>query len=229
MDYADKFTETASIIGEPGRAKMLWYLLDGRARTATELAVLAGISAQSASNHLSKMMDAGLLRVDVQGRHRYYSFRDDETAYAIEALANLIAPYSIKKINKAEPAHKDIMLARTCYDHLAGRLGVEITTFLCRKKIISPEAGNFTLSQNGEKWFEDFGLDITDIKKKKRAFVKPCIDWTERRPHLAGALGAALLNFMLNNDWLRKANDSRKITVTPKGVLKFYKNFEISV
>ena len=227
MNAQQKFITNALIIGEQARASMLWSLLDGRAYTATELAAIANISRQSASNHLSKMLDNGLLIVLTQGRHRYYSFANDDVAYAIESLANLIPEFKLRKEKKDSKEKSGIYFARTCYDHLAGELAVKITDSLIENKIIITKGDQFELSSKGDSHFNSLGINIESLKGKRRSVTKACLDWTERRPHLAGSLGAELLNFMLKKDLIRRVKNSREIIVTPGSLFEMKKIFKI--
>ncbi|HEY8917304.1 MAG TPA: winged helix-turn-helix domain-containing protein [Chitinophaga sp.] len=211
----------ASLIGEPVRARMLWSLLDGRAYTATELSLFADTSPQNASMHLSKLVQADLLKVSAQGRHRYYSFARDEVAYAIEALANLVPPQNTKK-QKAPEKASPIKHCRTCYDHLAGKAGVMITDSLLAKQYLQEKDNTYTVSPAGQAWFAALQIDITSLQKKRRVLARPCLDWSERRYHLAGTLGAALLSKMLEADWVRSTQHSRAIVITGTGQRSMY-------
>ena len=153
METGNLFSEIATIIGEPARATMLWNLLDGRAYTAGELAIVSNTSPQSASNHLTKLVDTGFLKVEKQGKHRYYRLAGTEVAYAIEAIANLIPG---KKITREQPFFKngDIQFCRTCYDHLAGKIAVDITRSLLRQKFLNIKGDRYQVSKKGGVWFE---------------------------------------------------------------------------
>ena len=225
MEVEEQFSQLASLIGEPARAKILWNLLDGRAFTATELSLLAEVSPQSASMHLNKLTQASLLKVEHQGRHRYYALASREVAYAIEALAGLLATEKSPKIAGTLP-NGHIKYCRSCYDHLAGKIGVAITDKLIHNKLILPEsspAGNkgtaagYHLTPAGLQWFTQLGIDVAELKAQRRIFTRQCLDWSERRPHLAGSLGAALLTSLLKLGWLRKTRNSRALVVTGLG------------
>lgn len=224
----DQFIKTASLIGDPTRASILWALLDGRAFTATELAVAANTSPQNISMHLGKLLDADLLCVEKQGRHKYYRFSNKEVAYALEGMANLIPNKKVSSDNKKEN-YPPIKFCRTCYDHLAGKIGVALTDSLLEQKIIVEKNNAFEISEEGEKWFSDFGINVEEAQKQKRIFLKPCLDWSERRNHISGSIGALLLNKMINEDWLRKTKNSRAIIVTAKGEKELLKYFKIVV
>ena len=220
MDADEQFSQIASLIGEPARAKMLWHLLDGRAFTATELAMVADVSPQSASMHLNKLSQAGLLDMEQQGRHHYFRFASHEVAYAIEAIASLLP--TRKTISK-EPVLRNghIRYCRTCYDHLAGKTGVELTDSLVRRRLILPAGAQYSVTASGASWFGSLGIDTGELKILRRSFAGQCLDWSERRHHLAGSLGPALLEKMLADDWLRKTKHSRVIIVTARGEKNF--------
>jgi DNA-binding transcriptional ArsR family regulator len=220
------FGHIASLIGEKSRAIMLWNLLDGRAYTATELAVAAELSFQSASNHLSQLLNAGLLAVEKQGRHKYYRFANDRVAQTIENIAGLMPVSSLtRSINIANPS--GIKYARTCYDHLAGKIGVRLTHALLQQKILTPYNDRYEVTHAGNTWFENVGIDIAATQKQNRKFAYPCLDWSERNHHIGGALGAALLQSMLQKDWIRKVNHSREIVITGKGKMEINKRLRI--
>lgn len=224
----DQFIKTATLIGDATRASILWNLLDGRAFTATELAIAIETSAQNISMHLGKLLDANLISVEKQGRHKYYRFSNKEVAYAVEAMANLIPKPEISAKKKTEN-YPPIKYCRTCYDHLAGKIGVALADSLLEQKIIIEKNNTFEITSEGEKWFSDFGVNIGDAKKQKRIFLKPCLDWSERRYHIAGSVGTLLLNKMLEQDWIRRTKDSRVIIITGKGEKEMLQNFKIVV
>lgn len=215
-----------SVIGDPVRTKILWTLLDGRAYTATELSMCTDTSPQNISMHLGKLVQADLLAVESQGRHKYYRFSRPEVAYAIEAIGNLI-PDEKHKIITGNSNNAAIKHCRTCYDHLAGKVGVLLTEQLIQQKFIELQGLAYLVTKKGDSFFSEFNIDIEELKKSRRIFAKPCLDWTERKPHLAGALGAAFLEKMLLSDYLRKTKDSRAITVTVKGRQQLYDRFKI--
>lgn len=212
----DNFISTASLLCEPSRAKIVWNLLDGRAYTASELALVSDLSPTSVSNHLSKLLKGEIVKVDVQGRHRYYSFANPEVAYAVESMANLTNQKTSSQLDK--PLSKnDVKYCRTCYDHLAGKVGVLISDKLISLKIIELQDKSYVVTENGNKFLNDFGLDLTELQKQRRYFAKACLDWSERKYHLAGSLGNALLEKMLELDWVRRTKNSRAIVITSVG------------
>ncbi|OMQ09936.1 helix-turn-helix transcriptional regulator [[Flexibacter] sp. ATCC 35103] len=224
----DQFIKAATLIGDATRAAIMWTLLDGRAFTATELSVAVNTSPQNMSMHLSKLLEADLLAVEKQGRHKYYRFSNKEVAYVVEAMANLIPKPDILSKKKVEN-YPPIKYCRTCYDHLAGKIGVALADSLVQQKIIIEKESAFEISTEGEKWFSDFGINLEDAQKQKRIFLKPCLDWSERRYHIAGSIGTLLLNKMLEQDWIRRTANSRAIIITGKGEKELFKNFKIVV
>jgi len=228
LHMENQFKEIAALIGDPVRATVMWTLLDGRAFTATELALAADTTAQNMSMHLTKLVRSELLEVESQGRHRYYRFARKEIAYAIEAMAHLVSSPGNSKNAKPEEI-SDIKYCRTCYDHLAGRVGVLITDSLLQQKIIVSKKNLFELSKKGEKWFSDFDIDVDNLKNQRRYLLRPCLDWSERRHHIAGSIAAALLAKMLHLDWIRKTRSSRAIIITGKGQKEFREYLKISV
>jgi DNA-binding transcriptional ArsR family regulator len=227
MIVEEKFVELTALICEPTRAKMLWNLLDGRAYTASELALVADVSPTAASNHLAKLLDAELVKAETQGRHRYFSFSKPEVAYAVESLASLASgkDNGIKKIE----TQQGIKYCRTCYDHLAGLVGVRVTEALEDKKIISKSDGHYIITKKGWNWLEEFGINNDVLTNKRRPLTRQCLDWSERRPHLAGQLGALLLERMLEKKWFRKMKFSRELVITAKGSQEIYELLRIEV
>lgn len=208
------FGSIVALIGEPVRANILWTLLDGRAYTASELAVTVDTTPQNLSMHLAKLIKADLLSVETQGRHRYYAYSRPEVAYAVEALAGLLPVRSKERVAREDPP---IRVCRTCYDHLAGKVGVALTEGLVRQRLLVQDRGTFTPTPKGMRWFGEMRIDCEALKMQRRSFARSCLDWTERRPHLAGSLGAALLGRMMEEHWLRRMPNTRAVIVTPKG------------
>lgn len=228
MDVEEQFSHLASLIGEPARSKMLWSLLDGRAFTATELSLMADVSPQSGSMHLNKLVQAELLVVERQGRHRYYKFSSRNVAYAIEAIANLLpAEKAVSKDNLLANGH--IKFCRSCYDHLAGKMGVALTDSLLKQDLIAAEGSQYKVTNPGVKWFTQLGVDIAELKTRRRVFARQCLDWSERRHHMAGSLGAVLLEKMLAEDWIRKTKNSRALVITAKGEKKLYELLGLTI
>jgi DNA-binding transcriptional ArsR family regulator len=224
----DHFNHIAALIGDPVRGKVLWALMDGKAYTATELAIQADTSRPNLSMHLKKLSDAGLLSVEIQGRHRYYTFSRPEIAYALEAMANLV-PAQDRVRKPSGEKMQPIAYCRHCYDHLAGRVGVQVTESLQRQKLIVQRGREFEVTNAGLRWFDTIGIDCAGLKKQRRSFSRVCLDWTERKHHLAGSLGAALLAKMLGSYWLRPGSDPRVFIVTGKGQKAMSELFKIDL
>jgi DNA-binding transcriptional ArsR family regulator len=217
-----------SLIGDPIRTNILWTLLDNRAYTATELASSADTSPQNISMHLNKLVKADLLTVERQGRHKYYRFSKPEVAYAIEAIGNLL-PNDKHKMITSNNDNSAIKYCRTCYDHLAGKVGVLITESLLKHQIVEIETNTYKVTKKGVLFFSELDINIEHLKEYRRILAKPCLDWSERKHHLAGALGASLLDKMLSLNYIRKTNNSRAIVITSKGQLHLYDKLKISV
>jgi DNA-binding transcriptional ArsR family regulator len=226
-DIEKHFGHIASLIGEKSRAIMLWNLLDGRAYTATELATAADLSFQSASNHLSQLLNAGLLRSEKQGRHKYFRFANDRVAQAIENIGSLMPVTQVAKSTNYLNG-TGIKYARTCYDHLAGKVGVQLTQSLLKNKWLVAYVDRYEVSNAGNKQLEGLGIDISATQNLHRKFAYPCLDWSERNHHLGGALGAALLNSMMEHGWIRKVKHSREILVTGKGKAELARHFKLN-
>ncbi len=205
---------------------MLWNLLDGRAYTATELATSANISLQSASGHLKKMTSMNILTVEKQGRHRYFKFANDQVAQVVESMASLI-PLTSEYQKIKPPQLTNFTYARTCYDHLAGHLGIQITQALLKQQIIKTFEKEYVVTEYGKKWFQKLGIDIANIKRQKRSFAYQCLDWSERKHHIGGALGASLLEKMTSENWIRKRPHSREVILTSKGKSELKKKLNL--
>ena len=228
MDVKTDLAEIATLIGEPTRVVMLWSLVGGEARPASELAFYANVSAQNASAHLARLVEAGMLAVEARGRHRFYRLAGAEVARAIEALAAL-APSAREMAGLTPRQSPDLKYARTCYDHLAGRVAVEICASLKDKGYIATAGENFEVTARGEKLFNELEIKTRDLRQQRRAFALHCPDWSERRPHIAGALGAALLERMFHRGWIARVRTSRIVRVTTKGKEDLYKLLRLSV
>jgi DNA-binding transcriptional ArsR family regulator len=203
----------AALIGDPTRATFLTALSEGRALPASELAQRAGVSASTASVQLAKLVEGGLLQVERSGRHRYYRLADPSIAAAIESLA-VIAPHRAASSFKQGRVGSELQTARTCYDHLAGALGVALFDALQRQRLLTPE---LEVTKRGVKRFGDLGIDIEMLASRRRPLTRRCLDWTERRHHLAGSLGAALAARFLDLGWIEHRPTSRAVRVTAKG------------
>ncbi|HLH21238.1 MAG TPA: winged helix-turn-helix domain-containing protein [Chloroflexota bacterium] len=211
---------TAGLIGERTRAAMLAELLGGHALTSTELAVRAHITPPTASVHLAKLVEGGLLAVEVQGRHRYYRLAGVEVARVLEELGGL----SASPERAVPPCHslpEGLRFARTCYDHLAGKLAVAIRDALLEREIVQEAGIEHLATERGGAWLTAFGVDVAAARRARRSFARRCLDWTERRPHLAGALGAALLDRLVERGWLVRQPGERTVLLTRAGAAGF--------
>ncbi|MFQ5994082.1 MAG: ArsR/SmtB family transcription factor [Acidiferrobacterales bacterium] len=216
MDAAPNIAAIGALIGDSTRAVMLTTLLDGRALTASELARSAGVTPQTASTHLSKLVSARLLSLESQGRHRYYQLATPQVAQALESLMNLSTQRQSRP--GVRPLCDDpLREARTCYDHLAGRVGVSITDALLKKRYLMAKRNDFEVTASGAHFLTELGIDLKAVRRERRAFARKCLDWSERRHHIAGALGAALTERLVKLKWLRQVPNSRVVTVTTSG------------
>jgi DNA-binding transcriptional ArsR family regulator len=225
------FAQVAALAGDPARAGMLHALMDGRALTASELARVAGITPQTASSHLARMLTAGLLSVEKQGRHRYHRLASPAVAQMMESImqvASDVAPARPRLV--VGPRDAALRAARTCYDHLAGRLGVALADALVAggHAELATDAGLVT--DAGIELFGRIGIDVDALlarrgKRSARILCRPCLDWSERRPHLAGAVGAALCAHSFTKGWIRRIDGTRAVTITPKGQRIFREEF----
>jgi DNA-binding transcriptional ArsR family regulator len=220
--------EAAALIGDPSRAAMLSALMDGRALTATELAYSAGVTPQTASGHLSRLTEAKLVEVEKQGRHRYYRLANEHVAHALEALMNL-AVHGAPRHRPTGPRDEAMRFARTCYDHLAGQVGVALTRSLLNDDIIKESNGAFEITPSGETRLEKLGIELASLRKGRRAIASRCLDWSERTPHLGGALGAALLKELEARRWVLRAHGTRAVTLTQAGGEGLRSQFGISL
>ncbi|MEM7223269.1 MAG: helix-turn-helix domain-containing protein [Pseudomonadota bacterium] len=210
------FAEVGALIGDPARAAILAALLDGRALSATELSQAAGVSPQTTSGHLAKLTEGRLLTLDKQGRHRYYRLASPQVAEALEAL-QVLAVDGPPRYRPPGPRDQAMRQARTCYDHLAGRLGVALADALIEQGALVAFGRDFRLTEAGQGLLDDLGVDWRAAQAKRRIFARQCLDWSERRPHLGGALGAALAERCFAQGWAARGPDSRTVEVSRKG------------
>lgn len=225
MDTGPKIAHIATLVGDPARANMLSALMDGRTLTASELAYVAGVAPQTASGHLVKLSDAGLLALEQRGRRRYFRLASPNVARMLESLMVVAQEGPARQRN---PWRGGEMLrhARTCYDHMAGRIAVAITDRLVQQSFVLLDEDGGQLTDAGRSFFDEFGFDLRPTSKR-RVFCRPCLDWSERRPHLAGAVGAAILRHALEHDWVEHVRESRALVVTPVGVSELATTFGI--
>jgi DNA-binding transcriptional ArsR family regulator len=216
MSSMPDFASVAALVGEPARAAMLAVLMDGRAHTATELAMQAGVSPSTASSHLSRLTAGGLLAIARQGRHRYFRIPTPEVGAAIEGLMS-IAPRTEPRAPRRGPVDEGLRRARVCYDHLAGEAGVRLLHRLRETGLVGGGDDALLLAPAGEAWCARVGIDVDALRARRRRVCRGCLDWSERRTHLAGALGAALLERMLALRWARREPGSRVVILAPRG------------
>jgi DNA-binding transcriptional ArsR family regulator len=220
MLQASNLSVVAFLIAEPARTAMLMSLIDGRARPAGELAHAGGVTPQTASAHLAKLLAGGLLAVEQAGRHRYFRLAGAHVAQALEQLAQ-VAPAAPVRVKPLSREARELRHARCCYDHLAGRLGVAVAQALqARGYIVAAADRQFAVTSAGADWFAGIGIDVQTLHPTRRGLARQCLDWTERRHHLAGPLGRQLMTRMCDAGWLRRATTSRAVQVTPKGMLE---------
>lgn len=221
------FAETAALIGEPSRAAMLLGLMDGRALTATELAKFAGITPQTASEHLARLTACGLLAIQRQGRHRYHRLASPTVAQMLEAIMEVASgARQLRPTPRLGPADARLRAARSCYDHLAGRLGVALADALVAGQQIELGADAGAVTPAGAALFARLG--VVAKPREGRLFCRPCLDWSERRPHLAGGLGAALCSRCFDLGWIKRLPGTRAVMVTREGKRGFAEAFGIS-
>jgi DNA-binding transcriptional ArsR family regulator len=207
----------AALLADPTRATILWGLADGRRRPAGELARQAGVRASTASEHLARLLAGGLVTVERNGRHHYYRIAGGHVVAVLEALGALARPAAGVGFRQAATA-RAVAHARTCYDHLAGALGVEVTQALVERGALVPADERYDVPAAGTAFFtERLGVDIAAARASRRQFARACLDWTEREHHVAGALGAALLGRFLQLRWLERSAGGRALRVTPLG------------
>lgn len=229
------FAEVAALAGDPARATMLNALMDGRALTASELACAAGIAPQTASGHLARLTAAGLLAIEKQGRHRYHRLASPAVAQMIESImqvASTLGPS--RRAVVVGPRDAALRTARTCYDHLAGRLAVAITDAMVAAGHVELASDAGLVTDTGMALLRRLGIDLDTItarrgRNTRRLLCRPCLDWSERRPHLAGVVGAALLEYYLAKGWVRRTDGTRAVTITPKGQRSFRETFRVSL
>lgn len=229
---SDAVANAARMLAEPARAAMLLQLMGGRALPAGELAIAAHVSPQTASEHLARLAEAGFVTAYRQGRHRYYALANEEVAYAVESLQVLSSVPAANSIGgNGRPMLGSLQHARTCYAHLAGWLGVAITDALLREGYLQQAEGRaFVLTDDGRVWFEQRGIVVSPASgSPDMKFARQCLDWTERRPHIAGTLGVAMYRRFAELGWIASARKTRAIRITLEGRQAFAKHLKIVV
>ena len=209
-----RFFRIAAVMADPTRSRMLAALLGGEHRSAGELATVAGVTAQAASTQLAQLVDSALVTMRQQGRHKYFALADAEVAHALEALS-LVAERDTVSARWQRPSYKPLKHARRCYNHMAGELGVAQFEMLMRHGHLQAGEEGLRLSESGRAWTIELGIALP--RKPDARFAYPCMDWSERKDHLAGTLSRALLEHYLEKHWLTADRDSRALNLTPKG------------
>lgn len=226
MHDGPNFTGIAALIGDNARAHMLTALMTGQALTATELAQVAGVTRQTVSAHLAKLLDARLLEVENQGRHRYFRLAGPEIAHLLESLMDVAARTGALRVRPG-PREPALRKARICYDHLAGELGVLVYDSLIARRLLRKVDDVIVLDAAGRRFFDELGVDVDLLARERRPLCRACLDWSMRRHHLAGAVGAALLGRCIDLGWARRARDSRVVSFTPPGERQFRERFAL--
>jgi DNA-binding transcriptional ArsR family regulator len=228
MTDGPSIAEIAALVGNPARANVLLALVDGRALTAGELAYAARLTPQTTSGYLGKLTEARLLIVERQGRHAYYRLASPLVGRMLESMM-AVAADGVPVRRTRWRGDEALRRARTCYDHLAGRLGVALADGLVvQRQIVLDEDGG-RMTPGGARLLEAFGIDVAAIGGGRRRFCRPCLDWSERRPHLAGAVGAAIAARCFELDWVERRRDSRALTITEAGAHGFAERFGVEI
>lgn len=225
MKEGPDISHIASLIGDPARANILTALMDGRALTASELAEGAGVALPTASGHLTKLADADLIRPRKEGRHKYFQLADADVAAVLEALMGLAEGRGIKRV-RTGPRDTQMREARVCYNHLAGARGVQMYRAMLGRGFLVEDGVDVVLTGAGSEFVSGFGIDLSAASKSRAPLCRSCLDWSERRSHLAGALGRAMLARMEADGWMARVPGQRVIEVTPKGAQAFAEVFE---
>ncbi|WP_322071359.1 ArsR/SmtB family transcription factor [Paraburkholderia bannensis] len=229
MPTADESTHfpglarVAALLADPGRAAMLWALMDGSARPAGELTLIAGLSPSAASAHLARLTEGGLLSADVRGRHRYFRIATPDIAQTIEALMNVAhATAPVRPTTRpARTVPVEMRHARTCYDHMAGEVAVQVFDRLVGGGLLTLDGDDLDATEAGTARLAAWGVDLGALRARRRRFACTCLDWSERRAHLGGALGAALLERFTSNGWVERTSRPRVLRITPLGQREF--------
>ena len=218
----------AALIGDPTRANVLISLMAGQALTATELAHGAGVTKQTISSHLSKLLDAQLIGVESQGRHRYYRLADHEVAQLLESLTGVASRVGLARVHTG-PHEPALRKARVCYDHLAGEIGVLVYESLQRRRFLRLVDADLAVTPSGKQFFAALDIDTDALSRGKRPLCRTCLDWSVRRHHLAGALGAALLDRCFALGWARRVRRSRVVSLSLAGERALRARFELEI
>ncbi|MEE9209138.1 MAG: helix-turn-helix domain-containing protein [Kiloniellales bacterium] len=228
MRYGPDIARVAALIGDPARANILTALMGGSALTASELANESGVTKQTASAHLAKLLEADFVAVEKQGRHRYYRLADPDVAQILEGLMGIAARRNPTRV-RTGPKEPALRMARVCYDHLAGELAVLLFESLVRKGWLEVDDDKIRLTTAGRAFFDRFGVDLETMERRRRPVCRACLDWSVRRRHLAGALGAGLLSNIYELGWARRLEGSRIVEFSPSGEAAYRKQFDLRI
>ncbi|MHB1101938.1 MAG: ArsR/SmtB family transcription factor [Devosia sp.] len=214
----------AALVGDPARANMLMELLGGKALTATELANVAGVTSQTASSHLGKLEAAHIIRARKQGRHRYCELHGPDIAHLLETLMGIAGRAGHRPV-RTGPREPELRTARVCYDHLAGDYGVMLFEALRQRSVLAKDGEAIVPTSEGREYLADFGIDLANLETERRPLCRACLDWSARREHLAGSLGAALLRRFYELKWASRKPGTRIVAFTPAGAKHFAAHF----
>ena len=227
MKDGPSIVRIAALIGDQARAEILTALMAGEALTATELAGVANLTKQTISSHVGKLLDARLIAVESQGRHKYFRLADRDVAHLLESLMGVAYRTGAVRL-RSSPREPALRKARVCYDHLAGELGVLALDSLEQRRYVRRDAGELTLTHAGKRFFDEIGIETEALSHQRRRLSHACLDWSVRRHHLAGAVGAALLSRCYELGWARRAKDSRVVSFSPAGERAFRQKFNLA-
>jgi DNA-binding transcriptional ArsR family regulator len=227
MKDGPNIARIAGLVGDPARAEILTALMTGQALTATELVSVAGLTKQTVSGHLAKLVDAQLLAVEHQGRHRYFRLADPDVAHLLESLMGIAFRTGAVRV-RSSPREPALRKARVCYDHLAGDLGVAAMDSLVERRMLRVADGAPELTPRGREFCAELGIALEPLSRQKRPLCRTCLDWSVRRPHLAGALGAAILARCFELGWARRASGSRVVQFSAAGERAFRERFAVA-
>ena len=225
MKEGPDISAIGALVGDPARANILTALMSGQALTATELAAECGVTPQTASSHLSKLEKGGLLRQRKQGRHRYFTLSGDDVGHLLENMMGLAASRGHLRV-RTGPKDPELRKARVCYNHLAGEYGVQMLDSFSAKGFVKIQKDGIDLPPGGRQFVSGFGIDLPALESLRRPLCKPCLDWSARRSHLAGALGSAMLARIVELEWAQKQEGTRAVRFSRKGESDFLKLFQ---
>ena len=214
-DFPD-IASVAALIGDRTRASMLLALMDGKAYTATELALWGDVTPSTASSHLARLQDGGLIKQVKQGRHRYFRIATDDIAEMLEKMMSVTSALKEPTLPKY-PQNSELRYARVCYDHLAGEMGVRMKERLIERQLITQESETIEITEAGQEWCNEQGIDLDQFKTRRRPLCRLCLDWTERKTHIAGTMGAAILDRLISLKYVKKEAESRVVIFRQEG------------